>query len=324
MIEMMGLSQTCRLTCLAALATLLLVGCAEQGRPLMPTPAIYTGAFARPVLDGVPAERRSPPLDLLYFINRAPIDESSETLAYGSERSKSIAFGSVHVDMGSGLDWNELVAASQTDRRKMPIGLKLAGTTEMGQYPAFPYNVRYTGSGFVRDPEVMTVHRRVEQDIKKEIERRLVELPKKEIVLYIHGFNETFQEAAFTTAELCHFLGREQLCALFTWPAGGGGSLLYSYGQDSESADFSVGHLKKVIRSLTKAPDVKKIHLLAHSRGSAVLLQALRELMLETYVFGEAPGDVLKIENLVLMAADVDIQVALQKLTLYGSDPEMS
>lgn len=96
------------------------------------------------------------------------------------------------------------------------------------------------------------------------------------------------------------------------------GELLLKFypGTGHYTIDFSVGHLKKVIRSLTKAPEVKKVHLLAHSRGSAVLLQALRELMLETYVFGEAPGDVLKVENLVLMAADVEIQFALQKLTL--------
>ena len=320
---MTGLSQTYRFTLLAALATLLLAGCAEQGRPLMPTPTIYTGASARPVLDGVPAERHSSPLDLLYFTNRVVVDESNEMLSYGSERSKSIAFGSVRVDMGSGLDWNELVAASQSDRRRVPVKLKLAGTTEMGCYPPSPYLVRYTESGLIRDPEVMATHRKVEQDLKMEFERRLSELPKKEIVLYIHGFNETFQEAAFITAELCHFFGREQLCALFSWPAGGGGRLLFAYGQDRESGDFSVGHLKKVIRSITKAPGIEKVHLLAHSRGSAVLLQALRELMLEIYAFGEAPVDVLKIENLVLMAADVDIEVALQKLTLYGSDPEI-
>ena len=70
---------------------------------------------------------------------------------------------------------------------------------------------------------------------------------------------------AFTTAELCHFLGREQLRALFSWPAGGGGSLLYSYGQDRESGDFSVGHLKKVIRSIPKVPGIEKVHLLAHN-----------------------------------------------------------
>jgi esterase/lipase superfamily enzyme len=43
--------------------------------------------------------------------------------------------------------------------------------------------------------------------------------PTKEITLYVHGFNETFATATFTTAELCHFLGREPVCVLFTWPA---------------------------------------------------------------------------------------------------------
>ena len=45
--------------------------------------------------------------------------------------------------------------------------------------------------------------------------------PRKEVVLFVHGFANTFEDAALTTGELCHFLGREFVCVVFTWPAGG-------------------------------------------------------------------------------------------------------
>jgi len=304
------------------LVTLLVAGCAGRGRPLMPTPDLYIGSAAKPVFDRV-AERRSPTLDLLYFTNRAPAADPKLEQPYGSERSKSVAFGSVRVDLGSGIEWDEVVAASKTADRRRPINLSLAGTTELGQYPPTPYVLQYTGSGMVSAPGVMASHREAEEALKREIERRLAAARKKEVVFYVHGVNETFADAAFTTAELCHFLGREHLCTFFTWPAGSGGGLLYSYGQDRESGEFSVVHLKRAIRSIVTLPGIEKVHLLAHSRGADVLIQALRELVIETYVFGGSPRDSLKIENLVLMAADIDAQVVLRHLTLYGSDPEM-
>ena len=289
----------------------------------MPTPDLYSGAAPVSVVDQVPEAHRSTTLDVLYFTNRAPEANPDGGLRYGAERSKSLAFGSVRVKVGVGLDWDELAAASRSARRSTPVNLELAGITELGRYPQTPYLIRHTGSGFVRDPDIMTIHRKAEQTLETELERRLSGVPKKEIVLYVHGFNEPFEEAAFIMAELCHFLGREHLCALFTWPAGSGGGLLRAYGRDRESGEFSVAHLKKTIRSITTAPGVEKVHLLAHSRGADVLLLAIRELMLEAYVYGKAPADVLKIENLVLMAPDVDIHVMLQHLTLYGSEPEM-
>ena len=320
---MVGLVKTFWRAIPTLFGTLLLAGCTGHTRPLMPTPALYTGENAQPAFGQIPAARRSPTLDLLYFTNRAPVSDPNTELAYGSERSKSLAFGSVRVDVGAGLDWDELVVASQSAERRTAVNLKLAETAELGRYPSSPYQMRHTDSGFVRDPAVMAEHRKAEHALERELERRLSETPKKEVVLYVHGFNESFQRAAFTTAELCHFLGREHLCALFTWPAGSGGSLLFSYGQDRESGEFSVAPLKKAIRSIAGASEVEKVHLIAHSRGADVLLQAVRELMLEAYVFGEEPGDVLKLENLVLIAADVDAHVFLQYLTLYASDPEM-
>src|SRR5262249_61221414 len=45
--------------------------------------------------------------------------------------------------------------------------------------------------------------------------------PRKEVVLFVHGYANAFQDAAFSMADLCHFFGREFVCAIFTWPAGG-------------------------------------------------------------------------------------------------------
>jgi esterase/lipase superfamily enzyme len=304
------------------IVVLLLTGCASQ-RPLMPTPSLYTGAEARPLFVEVPTERRIPSIDLLYVTNRAPVADQQGKLSYGSQRSKSVAFGSAKVELGPGLTWDEIEDASQHAERRTPVRLYLADIEELGRYPETPYLSLYTESGFVHDPIDLAAHREAENALESEVSRRLDESTKREVVLYVHGFKTTFEEAAFTIAELCHFLGREHLCALFTWPAGSRGSLLHSYGRDRESGEASVVRVKQAIRSISGVPGVEKVHLIAHSRGADVLLQALRELMIETYVYGASPRDTLKIENLVLIAADIDVEVMLQYMTLYGSDPDM-
>ncbi len=140
----------------------------------------------------------------------------------------------------------------------------------------------------------------------------------------MHGFNETFATAAYTAAELCHFFGRAHVCAFFTWPASSTGNPLISFTSTTESATYSVGHLKRTIRTLARTPGVTGLHLLAHSRGSALLLNALRELSIEAIAAGESPAELMKLKNLVLMSPDVDAQVARAQLEIFASDPDLT
>ena len=56
------------------------------------------------------------------------------------------------------------------------------------------------------------------------------------------------RSAALTMGELCHFLGREFVCGIFTWPAGGDRGILFGYDVDRESAEYAVEDLVKLIR----------------------------------------------------------------------------
>lgn len=188
------MSQTRRFALQAVCVTLLLVGCAEQVRLLMPTPTLFSGTNAKKPFDQVPEARRTPKLDILYFTNRVPNPGLDGELTYGSERSTSLAFGSVHVHMGPGLVWEELVDASQSAERRAQVKLELDSTNELGRYPPSPYVIRETRSGFVRDPGVMAKHRKAEQTLVSEITRRLAQASRKEVVLYVHGFNESFED----------------------------------------------------------------------------------------------------------------------------------
>lgn len=317
-------SQSWVLTAVLLLIAALVVGCTSTKRRMMPTPALYGAqSGSGGLFVDTPRERRTPDVKLLFITDRAPETDPESELPFGEGRSQSLAFGTAVVEMVPGLTWTELEVQSRLSRRTRNVDLELGRVTEIGRFPQVPYDVEPTAAGVVRSAGVLDAHRSVRADFQKLVQRQLLESPTKEVVLYVHGFNETFATAAYTMGELCHFLGRQHVCAIFSWPASASGNLLLSYATTTESADYSVINLVKTIRLLARTPGVKGLHLIAHSRGSAVLVDALHELAIETVAAGVDPVNVLKINNVALMAPDIDIQVAGQKLQVLSSDPDM-
>jgi esterase/lipase superfamily enzyme len=304
-------------------STIILGGCATKPRELMPTPVIYDQPAAQAVFQAVPPDRRTADVDLLYITDRAPDQSPEAELPYGEKRSRSLAFGSVNVALLPQMGWQDLQRHSLSDPRDEQITLEIGAIKELDRYPIEPYPLETDATGLIRDLVTLAAHRRANATLQAEVQRRLESAPSKQVVLYVHGFNETFATAAYTAAELCHFFGRVHVCSFFTWPASTTGNPLTSYVSTTESAQYSVGHLKKVIRTLAQTPGVEGIQLLAHSRGTAVLLSAIRELSIEAIAAGQSPAEALKFENWVLMSPDIDKDVAAQQLEIFASDPDL-
>jgi esterase/lipase superfamily enzyme len=306
---------------LALAALLSLAGCATTTHPMMPTPALYTGPQAKPLFTDVPTVVRTPSLELLYITDRAPAQNPNEQLPYTSERSRSEAFGVTTVLFGEGMTWDALVKQSLQVERKPTLDLNLGPTREIGRYPAIPYPLAATSTGVMRAPSVLAAHDAAERALQAEVARLLATSPRKELVLFVHGVANTFEDAAVTMGELCHFLGREFICAIFSWPAGGKRGALFGYQVDYESSLFAAEHMRKTIRAIAGTPGLQKIHLLAHSRGTDVLITAVSDLGVEAYSQRDDIAQRYKIGNVVLLAPDIDIDVAIAKVFKLSSDP---
>jgi len=307
---------------LSALVALALGGCATTYR-MMPTPVLYTGSQAKPLFTDLSAEHRTPPLDLRYITDRAPATGPDEADPYTANRSRSLAFGSTTVEFGDGVSWDALVSQSTLAARTMELDLKLGPTKELGRYPRVPYRLTETPAGFSRDPAYVDEHEKADRALQDEVARRLAVAPRKEVVMFVHGYANTFQDSVLTMGELCHFLGREFVCAIFSWPAGGNRGVFFGYDVDRESSEFSVEHLKKAIRTIADTPGLERIHLLAHSRGTDVLVTAVADLSVEAYITETGIGRRFKIGNIVLMAPDIDADVAPTKVFKVFSDPDL-
>jgi esterase/lipase superfamily enzyme len=148
--------------------------------------------------------------------------------------------------------------------------------------------------------------------LREQLVSRLAKSKNKEVVMFIHGYNNKFDDAQFTIAGLWHLLGRKGIALTYSWPAAHGG--LFGYFIDRESGEYTIYHLKETLRLLFSIPEIERIHLIAHSRGTDVTTSALRELMIEERAKGNVVSKRFRIENLMLAAPDLDFGVISQRL----------
>ena len=292
------------------LAVGLLAGC--PGPHLMPTPNVYVQAPSNPFADVAPSLRTNT-VDVLYATDRQPVPRDDGTLAYGSGRSFSLAVGSCVVEIGQDIAWDTLVQQSRQAERSQALPLRIRALTEQVRFLATPMPfVLHNGLPTVA-PAVQEAYEHAAEQVRQDIRQRLTLTSRKAAYVYIHGYNNTFEDGVLVIAELWHFLGRQGVPILYTWPAGSGGGLR-GYTHDRESGEFTIFHLKQFVRLLAATPELEELHLIAHSRGTDVLTSALRELYIETHAAGKDFRTVYRIKNVVLAAADLDLEVVSQRL----------
>lgn len=124
--------------------------------------------------------------------------------------------------------------------------------------------------------------------------------PKRRVLVFIHGFNNRFEDAVFRFAQIVHDSGSPVVPVLFTWPSR---ASILAYGYDRESSTYSRDALESLLTALARDPAVGEISVLAHSMGNWVTLEALRQMAIRN-------GRVApKIRNVILAAPDVDVDV---------------
>jgi esterase/lipase superfamily enzyme len=256
---------------------------------------------------------KSTEVPLFYVTDRAP-EENEECcgLQYGYERSSSLAFGSAVVDLGVDITWEELAEASRMQRRLRPVKLELRDVTEITRTPDLPLPAKEVEGRIVEEPGLAAQLAESREAFRRVLARQLELTPRKEVFIYVHGFHNSFADAAFAMGELWHFLGRIGVPIIYTWPAGYSG--LFGYTYDRESSEFTVYHFRSLLKLIASYPEVEKIHLIAHSRGTDVAVAAVRELTIEARAAGVDPRKKFKIHNLILAAPDLDVQVATQRI----------
>jgi len=297
---------------------LVVVGCGSA-EPLIPTPNLLVGstdAFAT-----VPAELAVNEAVVVYATDRKP--EPGDALRFGTKRSRSLRFGTAGITFGKDVSWEELVRQSTLEHRTVDLALQPPRIVPVGEYAETPHERLLENGELVDLPSDLRKSAEADEALAALIRQRIALTPRKELFLYIHGVANTFDEAVFRVAELWHFFGRTGVPVAYSWPAGSGG--LRGYGTDRESGEFTIHHLKRFLRTVCSVPEVKKLNVLCHSRGNDIFMTALRELHLEFRGAGKNTRTELKLGLAVMAAADIDVEVATQRISAerVGNIPEL-
>src|SRR4029077_17706276 len=127
---------------------------------------------------------------------------------------------------------------------------------------------------------------------------------RKQILVFIHGFDVTFEQGTWRTAQLAYDLGFDEPPVLYSWPSMGH---LRDYTVDEATFEWCVPHLKGLLADISTKCGAQMVHIIAHSMGNRILANALKEIALA------APqGALPQVQEVILTAPDIDAGVFRQ------------
>jgi esterase/lipase superfamily enzyme len=130
---------------------------------------------------------------------------------------------------------------------------------------------------------------------RKEMAERLKASSSKTLLVFVHGYNMGFREAAMRTAQLAHDLKFAGVPFFFSWPSA---ARLLAYFQDAEAAELSEIAFGQLLDDLSKLP-ADDVYIIAHSMGNRIVAQALRARV-------DKGKDTKRLRELLLAAPDIN------------------
>lgn len=135
----------------------------------------------------------------------------------------------------------------------------------------------------------------------------------RDAVIFVHGFNNTFAEGLYRLAQLSHDLEIPGVAVHYSWPSRGAA---LGYVADRDSSLYARDGLERLIRE-TEAAGAESVILVAHSMGSALLMESLRQLAIR--------GDkrtLARIGGVILISPDIDVDVFRLQAQTLGTLPQ--
>jgi esterase/lipase superfamily enzyme len=208
-----------------------------------------------------------------YGTNRRPNDPADASQGYSAARDQEVHYGSCRVfipeshkigSIGSG--WLRRLFSGKDDR------LKLLSVDELGAL-----------------------------EFWERMASRTRRSKKRTGVVFIHGYNVSFEEAALRAAQLGADLRVKGAMAFFSWPSKGN---LLGYGRDGQSIEASEEAIATFLVDFVERSGAEQVHVIAHSMGNRGVLGAVNKI---GRIAQGRTG--VRFGQFILAAADVDADV---------------
>lgn len=182
---------------------------------------------------------------------------------------------------------------------------------------------------FRADPEKHVVMHSVQEIPASEFEERarstLARGSKREVLLFVHGYNVGFEDAVARTAQIAYDLHFEGLASLYSWPSEGSAP---KYTVDEANVTWSRPRFAQFVAMLRDRLGAETVHIVAHSMGSRLVAETIASLA--------PPVDpqAARIRQLVFAAPDMDaatfkdlaaaFKAKAERVTIYASSNDLA
>ena len=220
----------------------------------------------------------------------------SERLAYGGQYSEQVEYGVCEVSIPVGHQPGELESPQMFKFEIKPDAEKHVVLTNVGRL------------------DLNSFHAALQREMDSK---------GKNIFVFIHGYNVSFEDAARRTGQMAYDLKFPGAPVFYSWPSQAN---WYSYGTDQDNIELSTSQIRDFLLDIATRSNADTVNLIAHSMGNVGLTAALSEI---------EQGVKPHFNQVVLAAPDIDADVfkneiaskivtKARRTTLYTSKTDLA
>lgn len=253
-----------------------------------PTPIIAPAAPPAPVTMApppaggaiAPAEQTDWDVVPVFYGTDRAVQPNAQRLAFGSDRARKLQLGEAMVTVPK---------VHQVPNVERPWVVKI---------PYFDVTIYAEKEDPKQHFTIKEIKALTKEELLALVKARLKDSQryKDQAVVFVHGFNTSFDNALYRTAQIAYDLEFDGATFLYSWPSGGA---VASYTYDRESAQAAERYLREFLEMVVKQTGAKSVSVIAHSMGNQPLMDVLRDMK------AAAPEGVT-ISQVFLAAPDVD------------------
>jgi esterase/lipase superfamily enzyme len=236
---------------------------------------------------------------VFYGTNRAPTGDLKPAMFYGKARGE-LQYGYLDVTI--------------------PAIHQVAELETQPRWTEYVFDVSEARTRYVLLEKVVPLPK---DDFNRALRQQVTTSPSKDVFIFVHGFNNTFEDAARRAAQLAYDLDFDGTPVLYSWPSQGSTT---AYSVDEAAVGISGRKLADFLEDIVAASGAQHVHILAHSMGNRALIEALQTLLAKRapdqrkHIFGQIVFTAPDVDRDYFMDAIGQLSGSADRVTLYASN----
>ncbi len=159
------------------------------------------------------------------------------------------------------------------------------------------------------------------------LRKQIKDAPSKDVFIFVHGFNSTFEDAARRCAQLAYDLDFDGTPMMFSWASAGSAT---AYIKDEATVTSSGRKMAQMLDDVVAQSGAERIHLIAHSMGNRALIEALQTYLAQRdasnrrHIFDQIVFTAPDVDREYFVGAIKSLSGAATRVTLYASNSDLA